>query len=317
MRAAGPHRPGIGRVPVHREHASTWSLGWHHMTAGGERRAGRGPPLPRQRGGVHEDKTAARSAAGPGSAVGKDAHVRDGAAERLEERLHGMAVGIEDGAGPESPARFDNLVSGGKERHRQTLAAWQRGQSDRCGKADVERFQPASPGKDHAAAADVLARLAPVGAAPCRRVRDDRVALDADVFLHRDRIAALGHGRAGEDPDGFSAADGAPEALPGGDPRGHGEGGAVAVEERVAVDRGVGMGRNVHGRHDIPRKDASRGPVEDDLFGPGDGTSRAGDEIEGFSGRHQAAFRGVPRGGHEPSDSDWRPAVKARQPACQ
>ncbi len=135
--------------------------------------------------------------------VGENAEIGHQRAQPLQQLDQQKAVGVVDGGGAAHAAGLDHLVAGGEDRDLQPPAHLELGQAERGGERDVLRLQHGTGRHHHAAGRHVLAGEPPVGAELQPARHGDVIAFDRDVFLHEDRVGALGHRRAGEDSDGL------------------------------------------------------------------------------------------------------------------
>ena len=197
-----------------------------------------------------------------GGAIGADAEIADGAAEAAQERRQHDAVGVVNRAGSQPVARLAHLIAGRHQRDPQRPAYRERRVAERGGEAEIGGRQAAAGGERNAAARDILAGMAAVGARLDTGREPDAVAVDDAILLHHHRVGALGHRRAGKDADRLAAPSRATERVAGGRPTGDRQhrlavGQEVGVEDRVAVDGAVGIGRHVDFSDKIAREDAA------------------------------------------------------------
>ena len=169
--------------------------------------------------------------------------------------------------------------------------------TDGGGEPDILGTKPPALAEHHRASLDVLAGMAPVGAALDSGRNHDAVAFAGAVLLHQHRVGAGRHRRAGEDADRLSARRRPVRALPGRDPPAHGQPGiAVPVEvveiDRVAVDRRVVVRRNRERRRQIGGEDPAARPPQRNGLAAGDDIEPLREQRERLAGGHQRAAEG-------------------------
>lgn len=156
----------------------------------------------------------------------------------------GSSVGVSD------------LVAGREDGDPEFLVDRKLLKADRCRQADFLRPQLPPFFNDCRALADVFTGASAVGAFLDPRLdRHGAVRFDG-VFLHDHRIGRFGHGSAGKDLKGFAARSRPLERMARRDPAVYrklsgGVGIEVGVEDRVAVDGRVIVGRHIHWRHEV------------------------------------------------------------------
>ncbi len=125
----------------------------------------------------------------------------------------------------------------------------------------------------------------------------DGIAIHRHVFLHEDRVGALGHRRAGENPDGFAGFQRHVGARAGGQPAadrkpGIGIGFEIGVAHRVSVHRRIIERRQIDRRLDVGGDDAAARAVELYPFGLGYRRDALADQPLHLVERHQRAGKG-------------------------
>ncbi len=251
--------------------------------------------------------------------VRQDAHVQHGAALRAQQPGDGVPVGIVDAARCEGGARLAEFVAGGDHRHAQRARHAERGPTSRSGLAQVLRAQAPAGAQHGLAGAYVLARLAPVVAAPDARGDDDVAARLACVFLHDHGVRAVGHARAGEDAHRFAAPLRPVEGVTGGHTRANGKlcfalGGQVVEMYRIAVHGRVVVRRDVRRRDHVFEQHPPQRFAERDRLRLGHARGARGDLGQRRIHAHELAAVGeavVGELGHgDPTRSaPWRNAV--------
>jgi hypothetical protein len=145
---------------------------------------------------------------------------------------------------------------------------------------------------------DVLAGRPNVGAAFQAGRQDDLAGLlDPHVFLHEDRVGPGRHRRAGEDTDGPAWHRGMVGGRAGLDPVGDGKGLLLAdrqilAAQRIAVDGGIGEGRQRQRRREILCQDAAIRLDEWDRFAAFDHAQPRGEQGGGVLDRQHRSTEG-------------------------
>ena len=118
-----------------------------------------------------------------------------------------MASGPRASPGRASSSPVASTATRGLRKHRHARMV-HRGRQRHVGGAE-----PQTGRKQHLALAEILARGAHVPAERFGLEGGDAAGLGPRVFLHQDRIGALGKRRAGEDPDGLAGFESAPKTA--------------------------------------------------------------------------------------------------------
>ena len=139
--------------------------------------------------------------------------------------------------------------------------------AQRRGEPEIGRLQPASGGKRDRAPLDILAGMAAVGAFFKAGLHRHPAIREDAILLHHHRVGARGHRRAGKDADRLAAFDVADERMPRRGAPGHRQhrvavGLQIGMGDGIAVDRAVGVRRQIHTGDEILRQNAACGLSE-------------------------------------------------------
>ncbi len=231
-------------------------------------------------------------------AVGPDAKIGNAAAEAGEQGRQYVAVGVVDRARRQRRAGIAHLVAGRKQRHPQRAEDREFVVAEGRGEAEFGRAEPGPGGERYRARGDILARMTAVGALLDAGFEPHAaIGLGRAVLLHHDRVGTLGHRRAGEDADRLAAGDRPIERVPrcgaAGEPE-HGVavGEEVGMGEGVAIDRAVGVRRQVHPGDEIAGEDATGARPQRRRFDVDNRDGPRIDPVQGLVDRHQRATKG-------------------------
>ena len=275
-REAGDDRPGEQEKADHRRHGIARQADEHGLAqaAEGQRPAGLHGDLPEieppvgRHGPDHMVLVAARGAArgeqhvvGSGGGgqdapdgtglVGGDAEVGDLDRQGAQQGLEDRPVGVVDAARAVSAAGCHQLVAGGQDRHAQRREHRQRGKAELGGETDLLRPQADARPEHGLARAHVLAGPAPVGAELEPGRDDDGPVLECRLLLQGHGVGTRGHHGTGQDAQGGTRRQLAPEGVTGRGPAGYQRqpGARLAHAglegEGETVDGGIVEGRHV------------------------------------------------------------------------
>ena len=247
-------------------------------------------------------------------AVGTDAEIADGAAEPLEQGREHEPVCVVDRPRRQLGPRFAHLIAGRQQRRPQRPVDAQLATSERRRQTKLGRAKTPSRGKRRLAQRHVLAGVAAVGAlADAGLQPHPTIRGGGAIFLHQHRVGAVGHRRPGEDADRLAAPDRAVERVARGGAApdrqfGFTVGRKIGVGHGIAVDRAVGMRRQVDGSDDIARQDAAGGGAQRHGFGfddPEDALVDAGKRLVDAQQRAAKGKAVVAQLGH-PARPSWQ-----------
>ncbi len=143
-----------------------------------------------------------------GAVVPDDAEIAELAAEPGQHRRQHEAVGIEQLRSRALAARRNQLVAGRKYRDAKPSRHIDMGQTEGGGKRDILRPQPAACLQRRLAERNVFSCGAHIGAGfEASRENHPARIIDADIFLHEHGVGAVGHRRAGKDPNRLAPLD--------------------------------------------------------------------------------------------------------------
>ena len=164
-------------------------------------------------------------------------------------------------------ARVADLVAGGEQRHPQPAKDGQLAIAEGGGKTEIRRREPPPGEKRYRALGDVLSGVTPVRSLPDSRLQPHPLVFDDAVLLHHDRVGAFGHRGAGEDPDSRALLGGMSERVTRRGPAGNRKHGflsrhQIGMGEGIAVDRAIGVRRQVHRGNEIASENAAAGAAQ-------------------------------------------------------
>ncbi len=144
-----------------------------------------------------------------------DAEVERLTARGLDERGNRVGIRGNDLIGANGLARTHQFVAGRENSHARAPGDCNLGEIHRGGERDVRRAKPRSGGKQNLALGEVDTLGANVTAPRHALQRFDETCFHAGIFLNQNRVAALRHRRAGENPHGFLRPKGTRKTMPG------------------------------------------------------------------------------------------------------
>ena len=146
--------------------------------------------------------------------IGQDAEIRRGRAQPFHQPRQQIAIGIEQGGRRPRRSGLDDLVAGREYRDANATPHGELLQPHRCCERDVLGGKATARRQENGSGAHVFAGEPAVGAALESRWYDHRIAFDAHVLLHEDRIGSRRYRRPGEDADSLAAREGASRRWP-------------------------------------------------------------------------------------------------------
>ena len=216
--------------------------------------------------------------------VGGDAEVDRDPAAGFDDPGDGEIVRGDDLRRAERPAGRDELVAGRQHGDPRPSADGQIDMIGRRRQRHVSRRQASPRRNEELALAEVQSRRTQVVARGHCCFEVDAVAFAPHVFLNYDRVRALRHRRAGENPRRLARPDDSAEGAPGGGFADHGQRrgkvGRVRRAQGIAVHRRIGEGRLGAQGDEIARQHAVMGGGEPDALLAERGFGRSEDAVE-------------------------------------